>query len=210
VTVDPELPEAVSADQGMLYKVLSMLLGNALKFTSSGQVALEVRRVAGRAGDMVRFSVSDTGIGIAKEDLERIFGDFTQSDGSLTRSYPGLGLGLGLARRMTELMGGRIWAESCPEGGSTFHAEIPLLIPEKAALPQAAGPGEVAEPRPHPACGPGRRSRGCFGGGGLKPPSARKPDPPLEGEGGDHPGRCLEGEGGLQQSGGVPGPGETR
>ncbi|HBG07825.1 MAG: hybrid sensor histidine kinase/response regulator [Geobacteraceae bacterium GWC2_58_44] len=137
VTVDPELPEAVSADQAMLYKVLSMLLGNALKFTSGGEVALEVRRAGGgSAGEMLRFSVSDTGIGIEKADLERIFSDFTQSDGSITRGYQGLGLGLGLARRITELMEGRIWAESGPGGGSVFHAEIPLLIPEKAGTPR--------------------------------------------------------------------------
>jgi len=140
VAVDPALPEAVSADQAMLYKVLSMLLGNAVKFTCGGEVALEVRRETKEgAGEMLRFSVSDTGIGIEQEDLERIFTDFTQSDGSITRSYPGLGLGLSLARRITELMGGRIWAESGFGGGSVFHAEIPLLIPEHAGYPGELG-----------------------------------------------------------------------
>ena len=142
VTVAPELPEAISADQGMLQKVLSMLIGNALKFTSEGDVVLEVRREEAKAADTLRFSVSDTGIGVEKEDLERIFTGFTQSDGSITRTFQGLGLGLTLARRITELMGGRIWAVSRPGGGSVFHAEIPLLIPERPAI--SAGPGSTA------------------------------------------------------------------
>jgi two-component system, sensor histidine kinase and response regulator len=146
-TVDESLPEAVVADQGMLRKVLSMLLGNALKFTSGGEVALEVRREQGEAGDEVlRFSVADTGIGIEKQDLDRIFTDFTQSDGSITRNYQGLGLGLTLARRITELMGGHIWAESCAGGGSVFHAEIPLSIPGSAP-PDAEAPRVPAPSR---------------------------------------------------------------
>jgi two-component system sensor histidine kinase/response regulator len=190
ITVDPELPEAVSADQGMLYKVLSMLLGNALKFTNSGQVTLEVHKESGAAGDMLCFSVSDTGIGIAQQDLERIFSDFTQSDGSMTRNYPGLGLGLGLARRMTELMGGRIWAESGLQGGSVFHAEIPLLIPEKVALlgknqqsDAAAAPG----PHPHPdpplegeGEAPSKGAAPLAGGGESIPPLG---EPPMKGAG---------------------------
>jgi signal transduction histidine kinase len=146
VTLDPALPEAVSSDQGMLHKVLSMLLGNAVKFTPAGKVSLEVRpqEVAGEL--MLQFSVADTGIGIDPADLERVFSDFTQSDGSITRSFPGLGLGLTLARRMTELMNGSIWAESAPGGGSVFQVQIPLLLPEPAspgaALAEADGAGQ--------------------------------------------------------------------
>jgi len=128
MNVDPALPEAVSADQKMLRKLLSMVLGNALKFTSQGEVALEVQL----RDEMVRFSVSDTGIGLAQDDLARIFNDFTQSDGSVTRAFPGLGLGLTLARRISELMGGKIWAEARPGGGSVFRFEIPLLLPDPA------------------------------------------------------------------------------
>jgi two-component system, sensor histidine kinase and response regulator len=117
MSVDSGLPEAISADQGMLRKVLSMVLGNALKFTSRGEVVLDVGR---------RES--------APADLARIFNDFTQSDASVTRAFPGLGLGLTLARRITELMGGRIWAESRPGGGSVFRFEIPLALPEPAVL----------------------------------------------------------------------------
>ncbi|GAW67317.1 histidine kinase [Geoanaerobacter pelophilus] len=146
VTLDPALPEAVSSDQGMLHKVLSMLLGNAVKFTPAGKVSLEVRpqEVAGEL--MLQFSVADTGIGIDPADLERVFSDFTQSDGSITRSFPGLGLGLTLARRMTELMNGSIWADTAPGGGSMFQVQIPLLLPEPAspgaAVVEADGAGQ--------------------------------------------------------------------
>jgi len=130
--LEPGLPEAVSADQGMLRKLLSMVLGNALKFTSQGEVALEVALRDEAPAAWVRFSISDTGIGLAQDDLARIFNDFTQSDGSVTRAFPGLGLGLTLARRIAELMGGRIWAEARPEGGSVFRFEIPLQLPDPA------------------------------------------------------------------------------
>jgi len=136
--LDPALPEAVSADQGMLRKLLSMILGNALKFTSRGEVALEVVLREELPAPKLRFSVSDTGIGLARDDLARIFTDFTQSDGSVTRAYPGLGLGLTLARRIAELMGGRIWAEARPGGGSVFRFEIPLLLPDQEPGPEAS------------------------------------------------------------------------
>ena len=145
VTLDPSLPEAVSSDQTMLHKVLSMLLGNAVKFTPAGKVSLEVRSQEVAGEQMLQFSVADTGIGIDPADLERVFSDFTQSDGSITRSFPGLGLGLTLARRMTELMNGSIWAESAPGGGSLFQVQIPLLLPDPAlcdaAYPEAVGAG---------------------------------------------------------------------
>jgi len=128
--LDPALPEAVVSDQGMLHKVLTMLLNNAVKFTPAGEVALEVRPMEVAGEPMLQISVSDTGIGIEKGELERIFSDFTQSDGSITRSFPGLGLGLTLARRMTELMDGSIWAESAPGGGSLFQVQVPLVLPE--------------------------------------------------------------------------------
>ncbi len=136
--LDPALPGAIVSDQGMLHKVLSMLLSNAVKFTPAGEVALEVRQQEVAGEPMLQFSVSDTGIGIEQEDLERIFSDFTQSDGSITRSFPGLGLGLTLARRMTELMDGSIWAESAPGGGSIFQVQIPLVLPEPLAAPGSA------------------------------------------------------------------------
>lgn len=138
VQLDPALPEAVVSDQGMLHKVLGMLVGNAVKFTPAGEVGFEVRPQEVAGEQMLQFSVSDTGVGIAPADLERIFSDFTQSDGSITRSFPGLGLGLTLARRMTELMDGSIWAESAPGGGSVFQLQIPLVVPAPGTAPSVA------------------------------------------------------------------------
>ncbi|QWV98385.1 hybrid sensor histidine kinase/response regulator [Geomonas nitrogeniifigens] len=135
VHLDPALPEAVVTDQGMLHKILVMLLGNAVKFTPRGAVRLEVRQQEVAGEPMLQFAVSDTGVGIDEADLERIFGDFTQSDGSITRSYPGLGLGLTLARRMTELLDGSIWAENSPDGGSVFQLQIPLVLPDANSIP---------------------------------------------------------------------------
>jgi len=132
--VEPDVPEAIESDQGLLRKLLTMVVGNALKFTSKGEVALEVERCERDSGPVLRFSILDTGIGIAPEDLARIFDDFTQSDGSVTRPYSGLGLGLGLSRRIVELMRGRIWAEPRPGGGSIFRFEIPFGVPENAGL----------------------------------------------------------------------------
>jgi two-component system, sensor histidine kinase and response regulator len=146
LTLAPELPEAMVADQGMLHKVISMLVGNAVKFTAVGEVALHAQRELSGAGVMIRFSVSDTGIGIDDDDLERIFSDdFTQSDGSITRAFPGLGLGLTLARRIMELMEGKIWAQSRPGVGSIFHAAIPLVIPEERTAAEGAEEAEKGE-----------------------------------------------------------------
>jgi two-component system, sensor histidine kinase and response regulator len=126
LALDAALPRGIVADAGMLHKALGVLLGNAVKFTPEGEVSLEVRRRDVADDPLLQFSVSDTGIGLAQGDLEKIFKDFTQSDGSLTRPFPGLGLGLTLARRIADLMGGCLRAESRPGGGSIFILEIPL------------------------------------------------------------------------------------
>jgi two-component system, sensor histidine kinase and response regulator len=133
VLVDPALPDAVRADIAMLRKLLSILVGNALKFTPEGEVTLEVNREEEDGAGVLHFSVSDTGIGVDQEDLQKIFNDFSQSDGSISRSFPGLGLGLTLARRIVSLMEGRIWADSRPGGGSIFHFQIPLLVAERTS-----------------------------------------------------------------------------
>jgi two-component system, sensor histidine kinase and response regulator len=138
LSLDERLPEAISSDQGLLRKLLAMVIGNAIKFTSQGEVTLEVTCWEDFAGSRLRFSVCDTGIGIAEEDLARIFNDFTQSDGSVTRPFPGLGLGLALGRRIAEVMSGRIWAESRPGGGAVFRVEIPLVVPETGLFPGGA------------------------------------------------------------------------
>ncbi|HBA90172.1 MAG TPA: hybrid sensor histidine kinase/response regulator [Geobacter sp.] len=138
--IEPCLPDAIIADQGMLHKVITMLLSNAVKFTPEGEVAFEVSRQEVAGESMLQFAVSDTGVGIDQGDLERIFSEFTQSDGSITRSFPGLGLGLTLARRMTELMDGSIWAENRPDGGSIFQLQIPLVLAETMPGAVASAP----------------------------------------------------------------------
>jgi signal transduction histidine kinase len=100
------------------------LVGNALKFSKAGQVALSVER----QGDNLLCRVSDTGIGIPKEELENIFTEFQQLDTAITREYSGTGLGLNITKKFVEMHGGRIWAESELGKGSTFFFSIPLRV----------------------------------------------------------------------------------
>ena len=119
------LPRVVT-DAHKLRQVLVSLLGNAAKFTERGRVRLAVEV---RGSESVAFSVSDTGIGIGQDDLRVIFDDFRQLDGSSTRRFGGVGLGLALARGMLALLGGRLEVASQPGRGSTFRAVIPIVYP---------------------------------------------------------------------------------
>lgn len=130
---DPDLPETMVGDATRLRQLLGHFLANAIKFTHEGRVELRVQRDP-RAADILRIEVEDTGIGIAGEQLERIFDSFRQVDSGLSRSYPGLGLGLSLARKLASLMHGEISVASTPGDGSTFTLRIPL----RAAPPEAA------------------------------------------------------------------------
>jgi CheY-like chemotaxis protein len=114
--------------------VLSNLVGNAIKFTEAGEVHLRVSglEMAG-SGPLVHFCVSDTGIGIPAEAREKIFAPFVQADLSMSRRYGGSGLGLAICRRLVELMGGRIWVETPPGGGSAFRFFLPFADQERAA-----------------------------------------------------------------------------
>jgi len=113
----------VQGDPKRLEQVLLNLLGNALKFTREGSVSLSLRR---QADGQLLIEVRDTGIGIAPAQQEQIFERFVQADGSATRLYGGSGLGLSICRSLVQLMGGRIWLDSEPERGSTFHVLLPL------------------------------------------------------------------------------------
>jgi two-component system, sensor histidine kinase and response regulator len=120
--VDAAVPENLLGDLGRLRQVIVNLVGNSVKFTERGEVLLEVRQIAQPApGVELHFSVTDTGIGIAKEKQAAIFEAFTQADSSTTRLYGGTGLGLGITARLVEMMGGKIWVESELDHGSTFH-----------------------------------------------------------------------------------------
>ena len=133
--VDPAVPPMIRADERKLKQIIYNLLANAVKFTpAGGSVTLtmapwpEAAPGEAPASDgTLMIAVSDTGIGLPAEELERIFAPFVQADGSATRKYEGTGLGLSLTRKLVELHGGRIWAESeGPGRGSTFRVILPL------------------------------------------------------------------------------------
>jgi PAS domain S-box-containing protein len=122
--VDERLPQQVVGDAARLRQVLLNLAGNAIKFTSTGGVALIVE--PGISPDEISFLVRDTGIGIAPQARERIFREFEQADERIARTYGGTGLGLSISDRIVKRMGGRITLESHPGAGSTFAVAIPL------------------------------------------------------------------------------------
>jgi two-component system sensor histidine kinase/response regulator len=126
-SVSPDLPARLRGDPGRLRQVLTNLVGNAVKFTQRGEVVLRAELVQKTERDVsVRFTVSDTGIGIAPERLGRLFQSFSQGDSSTTRRYGGTGLGLVISKRLCELMGGDIGVESKPGEGSVFWCKMVL------------------------------------------------------------------------------------
>jgi PAS domain S-box-containing protein len=167
--VPPDVPDFLVGDPGRLRQVLVNLVGNAVKFTECGEVAVQVSLTkeeglkaedpglpTGEAGGdarptspgprppravLLHFAIRDTGIGISPEKLAQVFEPFVQADSSTTRKYGGTGLGLAITARLVEMMGGRVWAESAPGSGSTFHftARFPL---------QGRSPSKLLSPRP--------------------------------------------------------------
>jgi signal transduction histidine kinase/CheY-like chemotaxis protein/HPt (histidine-containing phosphotransfer) domain-containing protein len=124
---DSDVPSALIGDPLRLRQVLINLLSNALKFTETGDIIVKVETMEQDAERAVlRFSVSDSGIGIPRDKLGTLFDSFTQADGSTTRKYGGTGLGLAICKQLTELMGGVILARSEPGKGSTFWLEVPF------------------------------------------------------------------------------------
>jgi len=141
------IPAQVIGDLTRLRQVLVNLLGNAIKFTARGEVVAQVRILSSPEENSERpwhlhFSVRDTGIGIPVDRLARLFRPFTQADASTTRHYGGTGLGLAISKRLVELMGGKMWAESVPGKGSTFHFTLPFR-----AMPQTK-PSRLEDKQP--------------------------------------------------------------
>ncbi len=141
--VSPDVPDAVVGDPGRLRRIIVNLVGNAIKFTERGEVVVSIDSEEERVGEVfLRFTVSDTGIGIPPEKRKAIFEAFAQADASTTRRYGGTGLGLTISSRLVEMMGGRIWVESRLGKGSDFHFTVRIglmkgmqitQIPEKPA-----------------------------------------------------------------------------
>jgi len=129
-----------------LRQVLANLLSNAAKFTENGRIELGAQALAPRPGDTrmwLRFTVRDSGIGIAPQVLARLFRPFSQADGSTTRKYGGSGLGLAIVKHLVDLMGGSVEIDSAPGAGTHFRVELPF---EPARLPAAAAPAPAARP----------------------------------------------------------------
>jgi len=141
--IAPDVPELVRGDSGRLRQILLNLIGNAIKFTHEGEVAVGVEMDGDPGnGPVVRFTVADTGIGIPPEKQKFIFDPFTQADTSTTRKYGGTGLGLTISARLVSMMGGKIWLESEVGRGSQFHFTAKLQAAQKRPAAADIVPGE--------------------------------------------------------------------
>lgn len=129
-TFDSELPDTVITDRTKLTQILINLISNAIKFTPAQK---HVDFLVGRRGQMMHFAVKDEGIGIAKDKQALIFEPFEQADSTIARSFGGSGLGLAITRRLCEAMDGRVWLDSEPGIGATFHVELPLRVTDVIA-----------------------------------------------------------------------------
>src|SRR5262245_53700035 len=142
--VPPDVPDTLVADVGRFRQILLNLVGNAVKFTDEGEVLVRVSSQPQTGGEaVVHVSVADTGVGIAGDTKRMIFDAFNQADGSTTRRFGGTGLGLTISARLVAMMGGRIWVESQPDRGSTFHFTVKVHVrpehPADAVPPELIG-----------------------------------------------------------------------
>ncbi|KIF04638.1 histidine kinase, partial [Streptomyces sp. RSD-27] len=150
ITTAPGVPADLLTDDARLQQILRNLLSNAVKFTEQGKILVAIQPAAAAelpaelrdAGSVVAFKVTDTGIGIAEDQLEVIFAAFQQADGTTSRKYGGTGLGLSITREIARLLGGVVTATSTPAVGSTFTLYLPVTRPEDA--PEVNGSGTPA------------------------------------------------------------------
>ena len=147
-TLPTDLPQALLGDPGRIRQVLNNLCDNAIKFTAHGHVGVQVTCAGKADGYEVQVSVSDTGVGIAPDKQTLIFSAFSQADNTITREFGGTGLGLTISARLVGLMGGRLWVESAPGQGSTFH--FTLQLGAGTALASFRGIEPVAPPASPP------------------------------------------------------------
>ena len=139
---DDATPGQLVGDVTRLRQVLVNLIGNAVKFTQTGEVVVEIRPgppLENSPRPTLLFSVRDTGIGIPADQLHRLFQSFSQTDSSISRQFGGTGLGLAISKGLVELMGGRIWAESTPGQGSVFHFLLPVQSRPETTAPAWSG-----------------------------------------------------------------------
>ncbi|MDD5394805.1 MAG: ATP-binding protein [Thiothrix sp.] len=161
-SIDHAVPATLVSDSVRLRQILLNLLGNAIKFTDKGRVLLNVQLVETKANALLlRFEVQDTGCGIDAEDLPKLFGAFSQLDGSSTRQHGGTGLGLAISKQLTQLLGGEMGVESKPSVGSRFwftaEVQTPQMANKKTTKPTApaapippAPPAAISKPTPNP------------------------------------------------------------
>jgi len=149
ISIAENIPELLVGDPLRLKQILLNLLGNAVKFTESGSISIAAELISrSDSGVIISLGVSDTGIGMSQECLERIFAPFEQADNSTTRMYGGTGLGLAICRRLADLMGGSIHAESNLGSGSRFVVKLPFRLPGPVAevSPADTGARQAASP----------------------------------------------------------------
>jgi two-component system sensor histidine kinase/response regulator len=144
--VQPDVPEGLVGDPTRIRQIAVNLVGNAIKFTERGEVVITVEQAPAEPYDdgtvFLHFAVRDTGVGVPADKQQKIFEAFSQADGSMARKYGGTGLGLAICVRLVERMGGRIWLESEPGKGSTFHFTARLAMPKTSPARPAALPPE--------------------------------------------------------------------